>query len=449
MLFPSHSRLPAARRGWRRRGSIGFPVLVFFGIVLIVLLYAAQTLSRRSHDREELLNALDAADHAAARALVTESVFAHPYLAADPKSGRSSTVVNTDRTALINNARAAGLRFAQFNRVAGGPLLLKDNPNNLIGPDQEIVIGTLSQPLARDFHADPAVGFDPFDPDLNAVSASAHRRRVGASSGYIVDRDVVGFRLKQPPDLPPGQPPPFPPQAIPMVPIALLSQPWLRSQDNLSVWQAAAANTWENQILARRGSDQFSLDPTTGRPTAKADGIPEMQVTLTEGFSAGDNAQLVRFDTATSFDTSAVQAANGVTYADLQALGGQVLLNDGTRRDPTKYPNPNFVNLPLQVLPAGGSASLRRSFQGILGQPRVWLLYSGVNNNQNHPTVIVVGFVVARIMSVSGGTGGSGVTLVLQPSVLVTDTAVTDWTLRDLGPRSLYNPYLGRVRLVE
>jgi hypothetical protein len=78
------------------------------------------------------------------------------------------------------------------------------------------------------------------------------------------------------------------------------------------------------------------------------------------------------------------------------------------------------------------------------------MLYSGVPSQGNNPTVNVIGFVVARVMSVEAGAGAQGsLTIILQPSVLVTDTAVTSWTLRNAGPRSLYNPYVARLRFVE
>jgi len=75
------------------------------------------------------------------------------------------------------------------------------------------------------------------------------------------------------------------------------------------------------------------------------------------------------------------------------------------------------------------------------------MLYSGLSKQNGNSLVNVVGFVVARIMNVE--VTGTAVTITLQPSVLVTDKAVTNWTLRNLGPRSLYNPYVARLRFVE
>ncbi len=84
------------------------------------------------------------------------------------------------------------------------------------------------------------------------------------------------------------------------------------------------------------------------------------------------------------------------------------------------------------------------------------MLYSFVQdpNNNNQPLFVVVGFVTARVLSASVGNAPmsetlSQITMVLEPSALITETAVADRSRRDLGPRSLYNPYIARVRIVE
>jgi len=454
MMFASHSRVRSGRQGRVRRGAITVAWLVVFSLLLVVLLWVSQTLDFRIHTRVELQAADDAAAHAAARVLVTETVFAQGY-------DGTSSVVPIDRTALIDSARAAGQRLARLNRVMGKPLVLKDNPENLT--DGELYVGTLDDPVSRTFIGLTNAGFDPFNPDLNAVRVKTHRRRVGASATYFIDRDVVGFRLKPPPASSPY--PTFP--QVPMVPIAILSDPCLPGQNTPICWASKGPSTWEQQIMARGVNDVWSIDPVTGQPTnIVGDGIPEITLTLTENSTSG-NAQPVYLDNTRvgSVDTLLAQIQNGVTYGDLAAnngqLAGQFLLNagDGVPPPPANTPPPTAnVAVPATSVLAAGQAALlvngdpsqqppTSGLQGILGQPRIWMLYSGVPSTGNNPTLNVVGFVVARVMSVAGG--GGSVTIVLQPSVLVTDTAVTDWTLRDLGPRSLYNPYIARLRFVE
>jgi hypothetical protein len=194
---------------------------------------------------------------------------------------------------------------------------------------------------------------------------------------------------------------------------------------------------------------------------AGASGFPTITITLTEGGGAGNNGQLVYFDPSTpSFATLLAQVAGGVAYGDLPANGvqlqGQFLLNNSIAPS-TNYATPLTQPLPPPTMSSGGgAAALQTSLQGIVGQRRVWMLYSFVPdpNNNNNPTFAVVGFVAARALSVTVGNVPmsntlSQVTIVLQPSALIAETMVAARHRRDLGPRSLYNPYIARVRIVE
>ena len=83
-------------------------------------------------------------------------------------------------------------------------------------------------------------------------------------------------------------------------------------------------------------------------------------------------------------------------------------------------------------------------------RPRVWMVYSRSSQDEGaDDTVEVVGFVAARVMAVDPDGPSGPVQLVLQPCMLITATAVTDHTRRDLGPRTLFNPYVCKVRLVD
>jgi hypothetical protein len=429
MVLASHVRARPARRG-----AIAGPWLVLYLLVLFVLLYVVQQIAWRSHLRAELQRAEDAAAHAAAATLVTESVFAHPYVG-------STSLVDINRKMLIDDARTAGEKIGKRNFSRGLPFVLRPNPQNLT--DRGLFVGTLENPASRTFIGLDRLHFDPFDPDLNAVRVVSQRYKVAESSTYFIDRDVLGFRVKQPL----AASPLF--HAIPMVPIAIRSNPCQPLQNNC--WLNGGnggGNTWENEILARHGDDNWRIDPTSGVPTAGSDGIPEITITLTEGDAAGDNARLVYFDgTAQSFAALRAQVTRGVVYADLPANNGQAQGQFLLNANGSTAPNSNVAMPATQPMPGGGAAKLKARLQGILGQPRVWMLYSFVQDQNHNPTFAVVGFVVARVMRAVSADGQ--VSAVLQPSVLITDTAVTDYTLRDLGPRTLYNPYVARVRLVE
>jgi hypothetical protein len=90
------------------------------------------------------------------------------------------------------------------------------------------------------------------------------------------------------------------------------------------------------------------------------------------------------------------------------------------------------------------------------------MLYSTVRTDASSgvQTVAVVGFVAARVMDVQfekrdfpgpdGKPAGAGqIVAILQPTVLNVSTAVTDHPLRSLGPRTICNPYIAKVRVVE
>ena len=72
--------------------------------------------------------------------------------------------------------------------------------------------------------------------------------------------------------------------------------------------------------------------------------------------------------------------------------------------------------------------------------------------------MLVVGFVAARVMHVElaetktgskGTDAGPQLKVTLQPSMKITATAITDACRRNLGPRTIYNPYICKVRLVD
>jgi hypothetical protein len=62
---------------------------------------------------------------------------------------------------------------------------------------------------------------------------------------------------------------------------------------------------------------------------------------------------------------------------------------------------------------------------------------------------VLIGFVAARVADVGSEGKGEGLSFTLQPCVMSTATAVTDARRRGLGPRSIVNPYVCKVRLVD
>jgi hypothetical protein len=428
-----------------RRGAVTFSWLVLTGLVVVVVMVGVQRVAIQAHLRVELQNAADAMAHAAAAELADEVALA--------ETGEA-------RQGLMKAARRQARRYGALNRVAAHPVTLPDNPQNL--PDGEIVLGglDLTRPPADAFRAGDPARLSLHFPDLNAARVTIHRRGSRASGLVMADHDVIGFRPQRP--ILKTKVPQYDPPTTPLVPLAILSRLCENEPFGPDCWGRTADQSWEYNILAatgakrvRDGTDDWRVDPQTGAVEKGADGLPEIDVVISEGDQGGDNAQAVRFDPAAPEVTTLLQTRRGLTSQDLALRQGALLLNDGQQ-------SANATGLLRQSLSKDGLDGLAREFGGMLGQQRVWMLYSQVHKDENsgEKTVVVVGFVAARIVAVKSETkldtslDGKSLTYgrvvaTLQPTVMNVPTAVTDHRLRALGPRPLYNPYIARVRIVE
>jgi hypothetical protein len=276
----------------------------------------------------------------------------------------------------------------------------------------------------------------------------------------MVDRDVLGFKIQGAMSLP-GQTVP----SIPVMPLALFSDPVFDHDGEHGSHQGRCASrdkrSWEYQVMARRGSDRFRFDRDgdgtfrTGRVKEgeSGDGIPEMRVQLRPGHNQQDNG-LIALVGVQTVQEAADQLRTGITYQQLLSRNGQLLLGQD-ERDSTPR---NELLLPRSILTEGELDYLGEQLNQIVGQPRVWMLYShALEDEKSDGTLRVVGFVAARVLAVEQGGHGNapeghehrGLEVVLQPCMLITATAVTDCRRRDVGPRTLFNPYVCKIRLVE
>lgn len=368
---------------------------------------------------------------------------------------------------VIASIRATAQKIGEFNRFSGSPFTFEPNLDNCV--DGNFVLGTLDNPTSENFNADLSLPPDLYHPQLNAVRMQMRTGGVAASSTAFVDRDVVGFKPQGTLTVPlekdilscqvPRNDPALP--AIPVVPLAILTDPCFPLSDdnavNQTCWEARNPNSWEYRIMARKGvnddgTDDWMMDVGSCDPEFGSDGIVEMRVTISEaGHQQSDNTQVLVVGAETTAETIS-QLLTGITYEQLlrprhdlalPAFNGQLLLNDDLDQN-----NPqNLLILPRQALTASEIDALATNLDAIRGQRRVWMLYSQV---QQDNTAIVVGFVVARVMHVETVLiGHTQLMITIQPSMLVTATAVTDYTRRNWGPRSLFNPYTCKVRLVE
>lgn len=447
-----------------RRGGVSAFLLLALGLLLAAIALSVD-ISHLGQTRVEMHNAADAAALAAAAALVDDD------LLTDPPHSMSG---------LVPRARAAALAYGRANPVLGKPLQL--DPNTANAPDGDIVFGFYDTGEGRSFQ--PAR--DPDHPLINAVHITAQRTRargnpagmyfgrlfnlphadVLASATAIVDRAVYGFR-------PAGR------QPAPLLPLALRTDP-----------TGLDAGSWENQILkpppaqppfARDGdgnpetppSDRFWFDRRGGRflsvpaEAPHGDGIREMEVRLPLAGQPldlddadGANGCIVQIGDA---DWSALcgQVAAGVTSRELAPWGSQLALDANGQ-----LPLPGGSLLPEAGGPALGELLQALQIAQQSAEPRIWPLFSKVlNANEGRGTVMIEGFVAARLIRVQLATSGHGqeerrqLCLTLQPCQLATATALTGRP-KPAAPipggqgerrsdADWHNPYICKVRLVE
>jgi hypothetical protein len=396
----------------RRRGTVTMFLIAASPVLLLAFVLAVQVSSLR-HRQVELQIAADAAALAGANALVDDLLLTDRL---------------DRRKVVLQRSRDMARTYGRHNHIMGEPLVLDEPVSN--AADEELVHGHLDAPRSRIFDND----LDNPLLDINAVRVTARRQSVAAKATAYVDRDVVGFK-------PQGRRP------LPVVPLALLTDP-----------TEVDKRSWDYQILARKGTFDWFIDPRTGRPRKKDaenpadDDIPEMTAVLSVKGN-DDNARLAVVGTESVAD-AARQVRTGMTRQDLAGRGGQLLLED----------RPGMVNqmvLPRfrQLSPDDlGHLAVALEDLVISGERRVWLLYSGVDadlaevSGCTHGSLRVPGFVVARVMQVERQGSGSSlkqVKVVLQPSMKITDTAETDVARRTKGPRTIYNPYISKVRLMD
>jgi hypothetical protein len=425
-----------------RRGA-GIPWFVitapFLALVAIWVIHTASLYHRQA----ELEVAAEAAACAAAEQLADDILL---------------TELNERQEFVEHRARMAGREIAKLNHVLGHPVQLRDNKNN--DHTGELTIGTLIHPCSHDFdcscHGFPSL----YWPNRNAVRVALKRCGVAASATTLVDRDVLGFKIQGAMSLP-GQSIP----AIPVMPLALFTDPVFDHEgDDHSTHQERCASrdkrSWDFQVIARRGGDRFRFDRDrdgtfqNGRVRAdeRGDGIPEMRVTLRAEHNHHNNGQIALVGVENARE-AADQLRTGITYQQLMSRDGRLLLG----QDESGSTPRNELLLPRSNLTEDELDYLGERLNQIVGQPRVWMLYSHTLEQENSDGAVrVVGFVAARVMAVERDEHGGhkksehrSLEVVLQPCMLITATAVTDHRRRELGPRTLYNPYVCKIRLVE
>jgi hypothetical protein len=386
--------------GKRRRGAV-LPWFIVCGPVILLALTWALYVTVHRHRQEELKIALEGSALAGCNYLVDEELLRD----------------DLDCFQRVRERAIAGVhRFAAYNCVDGESLELHADIDN--SPQSEVLLGRLPHAFSRDLYTRIDA------PGLDLVRVQAVRGKVKAAAAAWVDRDVIGFR-------PQGLRP------LPVVPLAILSDPFAPPQ-------SAHKESWEWCIEGRNGSREWKCDhadkhPRRCRPGEEDDHIPEITVCFSTE-PEKDNGRALWFG-GDDVRELRRQVAEGLNRDDLAALDDELVLPEDR---PLYLPRIKMTKRDLDLL-ADALAWLRDT-----GERRIWMLYSphfDEKRKDGCKTAGVHGFVAVQVMDVRQDK--DRLCVVLQPGMRITDTAITDCTRRDKGPRPIWNPYICRVRLVE
>jgi len=422
-----HGKNESTRGRERRRGTALTLLFLLALPLLLATFFLAVNLATLAQARATMQNSTDAAALAAVQSLVDDS-----WLTCIP-------ALQMDRIAVARNQAQF---YAAANKVLGQPLTLQVPPQaNSNPPDGDIIFAFLDQPRSPvpqdrilyvgDF--DSTFNGNPFLPQVNTVRIDARRTQDRGNplllwgqsfTGYgavdlvtqataTLDRDVVGFH-------------PFSDQPVPMMPIALFT-----------CQNSAMPSSWDNQL--QLGNDNWQFDQTTGLFMPGSDNLPEVTMILSNDEAQASAVLLLLgiadLQSSASQNTFGGQIAIGLTDNDLQGMGGNFALGDTT----------NLLTVNATQGDLGFYGNLANQLNQIQGQKRIWPLYQGFDDTTGQ--AVIAGFVAARV--VQAGVTSNGVTLVLQPSMISTRTALTNAAQRCIGGINISNPYICKVRMIE
>jgi hypothetical protein len=387
---------PSRSKRTSRRGAAISLMLPLFLVGLLTLALAVDA-GALYHVRMKMRTGTDAAALAAALALVDDRGLIDSALA---------------RAQLLEDARAEGIRYAVANGVSG----LTDNALSGPGPvdvvfddgqdgEAGIPAGTIPNVVrVRGFRTNArTVGVPLLMPQLfglGYVDAVVRSRA-------LVDRRVLGFR-------------PLPGRSIPLVPVAILSDP---KGTNRQSWEYQISAEPHDNVAFVSGQRQFVADA--------GDGLPEIVLTF-----PGSAVALV----FTQTDDLPRQVVEGLGARDLESLGGSLV--------PSRSSSPVKAIGPPELRSMG--ARLAGAIEEVQsrGEPRVWPLFEVPGATGG--SIRISGFVAARIVRLDRT---SPMRLWLQPAAVATSTALSR---RDVpanpkapGEPVPINPYIAKVRLIE
>jgi hypothetical protein len=405
-----------------REGKIALAALLVLPVLLAIAALAVFSVEA-NETRLELQGAGDAAALAAVQVFVDDRKLL----------GRRQDLLD-----LLEKAKQEAGRYAHINPAWGSPVVLDPNPRNdpdgdlVFGHldnfrDRRLVVANLSERKSEDFRHINAARVRAFRTLDRGRPAWLHGNfymglrplDVRAVATAMLDRDVIGFR-------PVGE------QRLPLVPIALLSDPAGKTKE-----------CWEYQVEKGKGEDRWQFDRKKRKAVSGSDGLHEMDVRLHRSrqgqkLPSACVLQLGLDDPRRLGE----QLALGVSREHLADLGGQLVLGRGNQ---LLVPGTPW----LGRTGTGFGQTVRQGLQDLAKdcRPRIWPLYTGLDRKSGQPRLS--GFVAARVMSVKSESEGSDVRFTVQPCMMPVAAAVTDPSRRGGNGRSIVNRYICKVRLTE
>jgi hypothetical protein len=355
------------------------PIVVVSLVVLVGSAALAIDLSRLTTAYTELQTAADASALAGAETLMAEQRL---------RGG-------SEMTQLILAARGNACQYASLHTVLGSTLELDLNSGNSAGGD--LVIGYLADPTDRSSPLDLSdpVKFNTVqvlvrrDEQQNGSIALTLARILGfneapvrATATATFQDGIIGFSIDEP-----GK-------TAGLMPLAL------------------HVDAWAN-LLANGTTDNFAYDPDSQTLTPGADGVPELNLYPGSGTNQLPPGNFGTVDIGSSNNSTADisrQILEGVNADDLAYFGGELTLGD----DGTLILNGD----------TGLSAAIKDDLNAIKGDPRTIPLFSAVSGPGNNAQFTVVAFAGIRIVNVKLTGPMSKKEVIIQPAVVVDETAV-------------------------
>ncbi|MDX1963413.1 MAG: pilus assembly protein TadG-related protein [Pirellulales bacterium] len=302
-----------------------------------------------------------------------------------------------DMQAEITAARAQAQSYSLLNTVCNtGPSLDANTSNSQSG---DIVIGYLSNP------SDPACAWSFNNSQLfNAVQVTVNRginqngevplffsriwgltgQTMSATATAALNNNFGGFEISS------------------------------GGGGNLQILPFALDEVTWNALMNGNGSDNYSYDPATGNVTSGSDGVLEVNLYPQGTGSPGNRGTVDIGGGNNSTNDIARQIVDGISPADLEALGKPLKLNESGE-------------LTLNG-DTGISAGVKDELASIIGQPRIIPIFRTVVGPGNNATYTIVKFAGVRLLNVKLTGSMSSKKVMIQPARLVVKGGIPSTT---------------------